>query len=952
MWSFRPCLITVLVVASAFASPNPARGGTDPAKRWRTIRTDHVRIHFDAPGEAMAGRAAAHAEAAYRRVKDLLGLVPAEPVEMVLIDDVDDANGSATVWPYDRIVLLAAPPDPGSELAVFDDFLRSLVLHEYVHVAHMDQASGLPAWLNRLLGKTATPNGAIDSWFIEGLATFLETRLTGGGRNRSTAFERILRSAVLGGTFLDLSEMTIPPFKLPRGGAAYVYGGAFLEFLYARGGVEGLRKFVRDYGARIVPFAMNTLARRAWGQDFLDLYAEFRSGEEARARATAARVQAAGEIPGSPLTRGGESRGSPVFRKDGKALFYVRSDGNSEAGVFERDLRTGRERRRWDCRGGCGRLAVDGDAVYTTHANPWRIYGAFGDVYRLGPGTMRTQRLTRRARARDVAAIPGGTLVWVTAEYDRVSLVSRDPDGNIRVLVPAGRFASIGDPRALPDGRVAFTGAADGRWDLWAVRPDGALDRLTDDGCLDRDPVPTPDGRWLLFTSDPGGIDDVLALDLRTGERRRVTRVLGGAAEPAISPDGATLVFTTYSARGEDLATLPLDPGAWVALGPEDTCRPTQAAVEPEPAGAASRPYSAWPSIRARALHLRFSAASTGDVRIGADAGGSDAIGHHAFTLGFELDPRQGAPTAWGSYAFHGWWPSLGLDLATWPSSDWARVDDRWVAAGRRTWLLNVAASLPIPCRTRQFSLGLGYSLQWTTDALHPRATDPASSPPIRPSEGVIGALTLTANHDSTRAFVHGVGPSQGVHAGIALGLRHPIPAAAGWGLTVAGHAHGYLPMPWAGGQVLAILGSGATAFGDRGWRDAFSVGGFPSQDLLSALVNRQPLQGRYLRGFRTGSFVGDAYVLVNAEYRVPLWAIHRGLGTFPLAARRLWATAFVDVGSAWWRGETPVPGWDAGAELALSTNLFLLTDATFRLGYAHGFGPLGGDVVYFLFTP
>jgi len=158
--------------------------------------------------------------------------------------------------------------------------------------------------------------------------------------------------------------------------------------------------------------------------------------------------------------------------------------------------------------------------------------------------------------------------------------------------------------------------------------------------------------------------------------------------------------------------------------------------------------------------------------------------------------------------------------------------------------------------------------------------------------------------------------------------------------------------MPWKGDQVLAVLASGAGSFGDRSWRDTFSTGGFPPQDLFSALVNREPLQGRYLRGFANGAFGGDAYLLANVEFRAPLWYVHRGLGSFPLAARRLWATAFVDGGGAWWRDSTPRLARDAGAEIALSTNLFLLVDATFRLGYARGFGPGGGNVVYFLFTP
>ena len=40
------------------------------------------------------------------------------------------------------------------------------------------------------------------------------------------------------------------------------------------------------------------------------------------------------------------------------------------------------------------------------------------------------------------------------------------------------------------------------------------------------------------------------------------------------------------------------------------------------------------------------------------------------------------------------------------------------------------------------------------------------------------------------------------------------------------------------------------------------------------------------------------------------------------------------------------------GLEAALSFNLGLIFDASFRLGYAHGFGPGGEDVVYLLLGP
>ena len=50
---------------------------------------------------------------------------------MVLTDDVDDANGSASPLPYNTMRLYAAPPGTGSELLDHRDWLETLVFHEY-----------------------------------------------------------------------------------------------------------------------------------------------------------------------------------------------------------------------------------------------------------------------------------------------------------------------------------------------------------------------------------------------------------------------------------------------------------------------------------------------------------------------------------------------------------------------------------------------------------------------------------------------------------------------------------------------------------------------------------------------------------------------------------------------------------------------------------------------------
>jgi hypothetical protein len=953
-----PLPVALFVLLAVFLPAVHADAGSDPARDWRTIETPHFRIHYHQGGESMARRAAAIAEEARERCGVMFGMYPSETVEMTLTDDSDWSNGWASVYPYNRIGLLAVPPGPDSELASYDDWLRALVYHEYAHILHMGRVSGIPGAVNRVLGKTILPNGASPPWLVEGIATLVETRLTGGGRIGSSRFDMMLRVAALDGTFLDISELTVAPARIPRGTAPYLYGSYFLDFLYSRGGAEALAGFIRDYGARLVPFALNLVSRRHFGRDFESLYQDFRSGLENRAQSIARSVREKGETLPRFLTDSGESNGYPVFR-DAERLLYVRSDGRSTSGVFELDLATGNSRRIWDCRGGCGSLAVHRGKVFTTHADWWRLVYRHGDIFRLDELSGRSLPMTRRARARDVASGPDGTLYWVTSEFDGVSIVAL-PHGKTdpRIVVPPGMFTGLGDPVVMPGrGLLVFTAAWEGRWDLWAVPVSGGDPvRLTDDSCLDVNPAASPDGRWLIFSSDRGGIFDLFALDPASGERRRITRVVGGAFRPAVSPDGTRIVYVSYGSRGHDLAMIDFEPSSWPIEADEASPCPRQTVGETwtiSPVEGQSRPYSPFTSLRPRSFLPSGTFAGTGDARLGFEVSGFDAVGRHDFRFAFDSDVRTWDPSVVLGYGYHRLFTDLRLDMATWSGSDVARIDDMLLLVPNRSWLLNASADLAIPRRERTFRVGLGYSLRWIDAGESPRSRDPASLGPYLPGNRRHAGLTIRASHSSSESHPWSISPERGLDTGIALTLRHPYMGSNGRALSLSGYANGYVPMPWFKGHVLALLFSGAFSRGDAAATDSYGLGGFPQQDLLMSLVNGAPVTGRYLRGFQSLAFRGDTQALLNAEYRFPLAWIHRGPGTVPLVARRLWATVFADAGGAW-QGRPRIGDMhaDAGLEVALSTNLFLGLDATFRLGWAHGFGAFGRDVIYFLFTP
>lgn len=110
---------------------------------------------------------------------------------------------------------------------------------------------------------------------------------------------------------------------------------------------------------------------------------------------------------------------------------------------------------------------------------------------------------------------------------------------------------------------VAYSSLAPGNWDIYRFDHPGATpQRLTSDPGLDYNPAVSPDGRWMVFTSERTGNPDLYALDLtQPGAPVRLT--LGDAMEDAadFSPDGRTLVFVSSRTGDPDVYTMPFMPG-------------------------------------------------------------------------------------------------------------------------------------------------------------------------------------------------------------------------------------------------------------------------------------------------------------------------------------------------------------------------------------------------------
>jgi Zn-dependent protease with chaperone function len=178
----RYLLLLSICLLASLGAPTPGAARFDPRLQWSTLETSHFLVLFHAGGEEIAKRAAVIAEEAHQRLAPELRWQPAAKTRLVLADVSDAANGLATPFPFNRVIIYLSPPleEPFS-ITDTEEWLRIVITHEYAHILHLDNVQQGPAGLRRIIGRFYFPNIFQPNWLIEGLA---RGRREGGGRAR------------------------------------------------------------------------------------------------------------------------------------------------------------------------------------------------------------------------------------------------------------------------------------------------------------------------------------------------------------------------------------------------------------------------------------------------------------------------------------------------------------------------------------------------------------------------------------------------------------------------------------------------------------------------------------------------------------------------------------------------------------------------------------------------
>ncbi|MCE9576640.1 MAG: DPP IV N-terminal domain-containing protein [Deltaproteobacteria bacterium] len=939
----------VATAALALALAGRSAHAGDPTRVWRTIESAHFVISYYAPNDDVARRVADVAERAHATLVPALDHDPVK-TQIVLVDDTDGANGFANVVPRNAITLFATGPTGSSNLSDFDDWLYTLVAHEYTHVVHLDTIAGLPAVVNKIVGKTWSQNQIQPRWVIEGIATYEESKRSSAGRNRNSTFDMYLRVPTLAGGVLRLDQVSAGPLAFPHGNAAYLYGSHFLRYIFDRFGDRSLREMSHNFGRDPIPFGVNRQIEHVVGKPFTELYGDWRGYLRDRAALQLEAVERAGRREGAQRTTAGENQVAPLYTPDGKELIWLDSDGNHRARIRAMPIggtpAQARDLLNAD-RTGAFTIAVDGSLIYEQTQQFRRDYD-FQDLMRWDPVRNRSRRLTFGARARDPVVSPDGSAIAFAqngGSQSWISTMANQPGAPAKVLWRGARFEQAYTPAWSPDGtKVAFSAWRTGGYrDLMITEvATGATTELAHDRAVDGDPVWSPDGKWLYFDSDRTGITNIYARELATGALWQVTNVVGGAFEPAISPDGSRLAYHGFGAKGYQVFELALDRAAWTPAAPYIDERPV---AVPIPDGFAQvdgpRPYRALETLAPLSFTTQLTVDSFGRA-VSVQTGGSDIAGLSGWDLGATVGLERGDVTVGADYGWSGWRVPLrvagGRNLV---ERAGYRIDSLNKTYLAEIWTGSVSVGVPGEVRSdRSWSASAEYDIDYERLVRSPfKDYDPTQSLPRPPRLPITYAgIAVRASYGNVRGFTYALGQQDGQDLSVSVRMDDPVFGADYRGITFS---YGYRRFQrlWGPSAAVALRLSGGIHDGELPRTGFFGLGGQPDQDVVQSIIDssRSSFTG-YLHGYDARAVSGSQFHLLNLELRQRIADVERGVGTLPFYVRRVHAAALLDVGTAFdgdpTRDDVKVA---LGGVLRVDALFGYFVPGAFELGYAHG---------------
>ncbi len=560
---------------------------------WSSFETEHFYVHYHTGVGELARLAARYAEESHRLLSPILDWEPADKVHIVVSDTMDDQNGYAASLPYPVLWIVPSAPGISTEIAEYEDrdWLRALVLHEYVHILHLDTATGYSGVIRDVFGRPGSapnpnasgaflflnsPNNFAPLWLWEGLAVYFETELTRSGRGRSSRSEMIFRMAAHQNQFLHLDQLDFYKPGMPGQHAArYVYGAYFLNYWASSQPKDAIRD-INHTIARWPPFLGIHAVVGPNGEPLSTLYEQFVEHQRSQQQQRIRDLSSQSFTPFTEIPYG-HTQTAFALSPDESQIVFTASSGD-----------WGKQMVLWDRESGdFERLGPFNAYSAAWHPNPRYLFYtatfnqrpfAYRELYVLDLQTRKPHRLTEKGRLNDIAIAPDGqSLVAVHNEKGHQNLVqyrltpqasndeSDSPFAVTRMRSLTNyRYSRVATPQWDHQGkRLAYSFTdRQGATSIIVTTPGTSTEQVHIlEGHLQAHPMWEPDGQALVFSSDHTGVSNLYRYSFDSQQLQPITHVLGGAYLPVLAPQSQRLYFQNFTDSGLVLGYMPWKPG-------------------------------------------------------------------------------------------------------------------------------------------------------------------------------------------------------------------------------------------------------------------------------------------------------------------------------------------------------------------------------------------------------
>jgi Tol biopolymer transport system component len=473
---------------------------------WKIYRSPHFNVHYYTDEETRLQTVVSLAESAYDHLSREFNFQIKDPIPLLFF-------ATHSQFEQNNVILNFIPEGVGAfaspirfrmvmPVDVPDAELYQLISHELTHIFQY-----------YMLFQGSLTKGVATSpptWFMEGMASYM-------AKDESPRDQMFLRDAVVNDNIPPVTQVDIGGFF------AYRFGHAVFDFIEERWGKDGFLDFIYEVRNTITS-QIGRAVKRTFKIEPEDFDLEFRRWLRKK------------YLP--QLIETGEPG-------DFGRVFRVKDSPNAESispvASPSGDLVAAFSIYRGDLD------VVLFDAQKRTFVRS--LTKGFTNKYQY---LVAQELALGRKTGRDLSFSPDGNTIAVFAHRERGrSLLLLDVlKGGIRDIIDMPDIEQQLSPAFSPDGKkVAFSGYKGGHFDLFLLDlASREITPLTNDEIYDGAPAFSPDGKSLAFISVVGteGHNKIFRMDLaHPGQRYAVLPGPSNENDPVYSPDGKRIYFTS-----------------------------------------------------------------------------------------------------------------------------------------------------------------------------------------------------------------------------------------------------------------------------------------------------------------------------------------------------------------------------------------------------------------------